>query len=79
MLLEELLSTYSNKVDVQEADANTKAALTYNTLEAHPEIYRIVPYKSVRPRMDICFRVTVANPSVSSCLCAYARCYKNLG
>ncbi|KAI0598078.1 hypothetical protein F4775DRAFT_592826 [Biscogniauxia sp. FL1348] len=41
MLLEELLSTYSNKVDGQEADANTKAALTYNVLEAHPEIYKI--------------------------------------
>lgn len=35
-----------------------KADLIYAALEAHPDVYRIVPDKSVRSRMNICFRVT---------------------
>jgi phosphoserine aminotransferase len=27
-------------------------------LEAHPDVYRIVPEKSVRSQMNICFRVS---------------------
>ncbi|KAI5924338.1 phosphoserine aminotransferase [Camillea tinctor] len=58
-VLKKLLNTYPDKVDGQEAVANAKSALIYNALEAHPNVYKIVPDKSVRSRMNICFRVTV--------------------
>ncbi|KAK1539506.1 phosphoserine aminotransferase [Colletotrichum costaricense] len=57
-VLKKLLRTFQNKVDGQEAIADEKASLIYSALEAHPDIYRIVPDKSVRSRMNICFRVT---------------------
>ncbi|KAK4168943.1 phosphoserine aminotransferase [Cladorrhinum sp. PSN259] len=57
-VLKKLLRTYPNKVDGQQADAEKKADLIYSALEAHPEVYRIVPDKSVRSKMNICFRVT---------------------
>jgi phosphoserine aminotransferase len=44
-------------VDGQQAVAEKKAQILYAALEAHPEVYRIVPDKSVRSRMNICFRV----------------------
>ncbi|KAI1633573.1 phosphoserine aminotransferase [Biscogniauxia mediterranea] len=46
----------SDEVDGQEAVANANAALIYNALEAHPNIYKIVPDKSIRSKMNICFR-----------------------
>ncbi|KAI1262560.1 phosphoserine aminotransferase [Xylariaceae sp. FL1019] len=57
-VLKKLLKTYDNKVDGQEAVSDKKAALIYGALEAHPDVYGIVPGKSVRSRMNICFRVT---------------------
>ncbi|EFQ27864.1 phosphoserine aminotransferase [Colletotrichum graminicola] len=57
-VLKKLLRTFDNKVDGQQAVADKKAALIYAALEAHPDVYRIVPDKSVRSRMNICFRVT---------------------
>ncbi|KAK1730298.1 hypothetical protein CaCOL14_004142 [Colletotrichum acutatum] len=57
-VLKKLLRTFQNKVDGQEAIADEKASLIYSALEAHPDIYRIVPDKTVRSRMNICFRVT---------------------
>lgn len=57
-MLKKLLATFPDKVDGQEAVANKKAALIYAALEGHPEAYRIVPDKSARSRMNICFRVT---------------------
>ncbi|KAI1332053.1 phosphoserine aminotransferase [Xylariaceae sp. FL0255] len=56
-VLKKLLKTFSDKVDGQEAVANQKAALIYAALEAHPDVYHIVPDKAVRSRMNICFRV----------------------
>lgn len=56
--MKKLLATFPDKVDGQEAVANKKAALIYGALEAHPEAYWIVPDKSARSRMNICFRVT---------------------
>ncbi|KAK3945040.1 phosphoserine aminotransferase [Diplogelasinospora grovesii] len=56
-VLKKLLATYPDKVDGQQAVAEKKAKLIYDALEAHPEAYRIVPDKSVRSRMNICFRV----------------------
>ncbi|KAI0157733.1 phosphoserine aminotransferase [Xylariaceae sp. FL1272] len=57
-VLKKLLKTYDNRVDGQEAVSDKKAALIYGALEAHPDVYRIVPGKSVRSRMNICFRIT---------------------
>lgn len=34
-----------------------KAQLIYKALEAHPDIYKIVPDKTVRSRMNICSRI----------------------
>ena len=57
MVLKQLLKTYPDKVDGQEAVSNKKAELIYAALDAHPEVYKVVPDKSVRSRMNICFRV----------------------
>jgi len=57
-VLKKLLKTHPNKVDGQQAVAEKKASIIYAALEAHPDVYRIVPEKSVRSRMNICFRVT---------------------
>ncbi|KAF5674683.1 tRNA modification GTPase [Fusarium circinatum] len=56
-VLKKSLGTY-NKVEGQEAVSAKKAELIYGALDAHPEVYRVVPDKSVRSRMNICFRVT---------------------
>ncbi|SPQ21678.1 b8a06810-6a3e-4c44-ab13-3c95c7be0b97 [Thermothielavioides terrestris] len=56
-VLKKLLRTFPDKVDGQQALSAKKANLIYAALEAHPEAYRIVPDKSVRSRMNICFRV----------------------
>lgn len=58
LVLKKLLATYTDKVDGQQAVSEKKAQLIYAALEAHPEIYKIVPDKSVRSKMNICFRVT---------------------
>lgn len=57
-VLKKLLRTYPDKVAGQQAVSEKKANIIYAALEAHPEAYRIVPDKSVRSRMNICFRVT---------------------
>ncbi|KAI8625401.1 phosphoserine aminotransferase [Xylariaceae sp. FL1651] len=57
-VLKKLVKTFPDKVDGQEAVDNKKAALINEALEAYPDVYRIVPDKSVRSRMNICFRVT---------------------
>ena len=38
---------------------NRKADAIYQTLEKYPHIYKIVPSKAARSRMNICFRVVV--------------------
>ncbi|KAI1659055.1 phosphoserine aminotransferase [Daldinia decipiens] len=60
-VLKKLLTTFPDKVDGQQAIADRKSEIIYKALEAHPNIYRIVPDKSVRSRMNICFRATVNN------------------
>jgi phosphoserine aminotransferase len=65
-VLQKLLATFPDKVDGQEAVANKKASLIYAALDAHPEVYKVVPDKSARSRMNICFRVTTV-----SCLHEY--------
>lgn len=61
-VLKRSLSTFPNKVDGQQALSDKKAKLIYAALDAHPESYKVVPDKSVRSRMNICFRVTHVGP-----------------
>ncbi|KAL4990184.1 pyridoxal phosphate-dependent transferase [Aspergillus falconensis] len=56
-VLKKLLRDFPDKVDGQQVVAERKARKVYEALEAYPEIYRIVPAKAVRSRMNICFRV----------------------
>lgn len=57
-VLKKLLRTFPDRVEGQEAVAKQKAQLIYDALDAHPDVYKVVPDKSVRSRMNICFRVT---------------------
>ncbi|KAJ2905856.1 phosphoserine aminotransferase [Zalerion maritima] len=57
-VLKKLLSTYPNKVAGQAEVSDKKAGIIYSALEAHPDVYKIVPAQNVRSRMNICFRVT---------------------
>ncbi len=59
LVLQKLVSTFEhNKVSGQEDVADRKAKLVYDTLDAYPQAYHVVPDKSVRSRMNICFRIT---------------------
>ena len=49
------------KLSGQEKLSNTKADTIYKILDANPETYQVVPHKSVRSRMNICFRVRHGN------------------
>ncbi|KAI1358060.1 phosphoserine aminotransferase [Xylaria arbuscula] len=57
-VLKRFLQTYPDKIEGQEAVSNKKAQLIYDALEAFPEIYKVIPNKAVRSRVNICFRVT---------------------
>ncbi|KAH0600438.1 hypothetical protein MHUMG1_01434 [Metarhizium humberi] len=57
-VLKKLLQTYPDKVQGQQAVSEKKAQLIYNALEAFPNIYKVIPNKAVRSRVNICFRVT---------------------
>ncbi|KAK0720461.1 phosphoserine aminotransferase-like protein [Lasiosphaeris hirsuta] len=57
-VLKKLLRTFPDRVDGQEALSAKKANLIYAALDAHPDVYKVVPDKSARSRMNICFRVT---------------------
>ncbi|KAG4432229.1 hypothetical protein IFR05_012289 [Cadophora sp. M221] len=57
-VLKNSLANFPNKVDDQEKIANDKAKAIYEALETYPESYKIVPNKTARSRMNICFRVT---------------------
>lgn len=46
-----------SKIAGQEAVSNAKAETIYRILDANPEVYQPVNHKSVRSRMNICFRV----------------------
>lgn len=58
VVLQSLVSTFGpKKVSGQEEIADQKAALIYGVLDAYPDTYHVVPDKSVRSRMNICFRI----------------------
>jgi phosphoserine aminotransferase len=53
-----LVDSYGAKrIGGQEEISDEKANLIYGVLDNYPEVYRVVPDKSVRSRMNICFRV----------------------
>ncbi|KAH8712210.1 phosphoserine aminotransferase-like protein [Phaeosphaeriaceae sp. PMI808] len=53
-----LVNSYGTKrIGGQEEVSDEKARLIYEALERYPDVYRVVPDKSVRSRMNICFRV----------------------
>ena len=53
-----LLDTFGiKKVAGMEELANRKAELIYGALDKWPAVYRVVPEKATRSRMNICFRV----------------------
>ncbi|KAE8356398.1 pyridoxal phosphate-dependent transferase [Aspergillus coremiiformis] len=56
-VLKKLLATFPDKVNGQQAEAQRKAEMIYAALDAYPEVFQVVPDKSVRSRMNICFRV----------------------
>ena len=57
-VLESLVETHgAAKVAGQQNVANEKAEMLYEVLDAHPDMYQVVPHKSVRSRMNLCFRV----------------------
>ncbi|TKA79844.1 hypothetical protein B0A55_02775 [Friedmanniomyces simplex] len=47
----------SPRIAEQEAESNKKSQMLYSVLDGHSDVYNVVPDKSVRSRMNICFRV----------------------
>ena len=57
-VMRRLVSTFGGmKVSGQEEIANRKARLLYDALDKYPDVYHVVPDKTIRSRMNICFRV----------------------
>ncbi|KAL7359484.1 phosphoserine aminotransferase [Histoplasma ohiense] len=57
-VITKLVQMYGDeKISGQEAVSNHKAKLLYAVLDKYPQVYYIVPHKSVRSRMNLCFRV----------------------
>ncbi|KAB8416328.1 hypothetical protein FH972_024848 [Carpinus fangiana] len=57
-VMQRLVNTYGDKKIVgQEEISNQKAGALYGALDAYPQIYNVVPDKSVRSRMNICLRI----------------------
>lgn len=53
-----LVNNYGAKrIGGQEEVSNEKARMIYDTLDKYSDVYRVVPDKTVRSRMNICFRV----------------------
>ncbi|KAK3116582.1 Phosphoserine transaminase [Teratosphaeriaceae sp. CCFEE 6253] len=56
-LLDQSPADKSPRMATQEHESNSKAELLYGVLDAHSDVYAVVPDKSARSRMNICFRV----------------------
>ncbi|PKX95798.1 O-phospho-L-serine:2-oxoglutarate transaminase [Aspergillus novofumigatus IBT 16806] len=57
-VMAELAQTYgAQKITGQEQISNRKAEILYSVLDKYPQVYHVVPDKSVRSRMNLCFRV----------------------
>ncbi|KAL8685464.1 MAG: hypothetical protein Q9218_007743 [Villophora microphyllina] len=68
-----LLETHGEKgVAGQEKLANEKAKMIYDVLDRHPEVYQVVPGRSVRSRMNICFRIRGGDATQEKTFLEYA-------
>ncbi|KAJ8128217.1 hypothetical protein O1611_g5418 [Lasiodiplodia mahajangana] len=56
-VLKKLLLQHPDKVLGQQALSEKKAQLIYKAVDAHPDFYKVIPDKTVRSRMNICFRI----------------------
>lgn len=57
-VMERLVKIHGDKkIAGQQAVADEKARLIYETLDKHSSVYSVVPDKSVRSRMNICLRI----------------------
>lgn len=65
-VLKKSLATFPDNVGGQQALAEKKAKLIYAALDGHPKSYKVVPDKSVRSRMNICFKVIHVSHYVNS-------------
>jgi phosphoserine aminotransferase len=58
LVLQSLVSNFGEKkVGGQEELANRKAQLLYDALDKYSDTYHVVPDKSIRSRMNVCFRI----------------------
>ncbi|KAF5022942.1 hypothetical protein F66182_5008 [Fusarium sp. NRRL 66182] len=57
-VLRKLLLQHPDKVRGQQAVSEQKAQLIYKTLDEYPDVYHVIPAKTARSRMNICFRIT---------------------
>ncbi|KAI9698037.1 MAG: Phosphoserine transaminase [Candelina mexicana] len=58
LVMRDLLVEFGDKKILgQQEVANKKAKLLYDELDKWPKVYTVVPEKSVRSRMNVCFRV----------------------
>ncbi|EOD43819.1 putative phosphoserine aminotransferase protein [Neofusicoccum parvum UCRNP2] len=57
-VMQSLVQSYgAQKIGGQEQISNQKAELLYGVLDKYPDVYKVVPDKTVRSRMNLCFRV----------------------
>lgn len=57
-VMQSLMQSYgAQKIGGQEQISNQKAELLYGVLDKYPDVYKVVPDKTVRSRMNLCFRV----------------------
>ena len=56
-VMQTLVKQFGGNIAGQQELADKKAHLLYGVLDAHPDVYQVVPDKSVRSRMNICFRI----------------------
>ncbi|KAF2710690.1 phosphoserine aminotransferase [Pleomassaria siparia CBS 279.74] len=62
-VMEALVDKYgARRIAGQEEVSNEKARLIYEALDKYSHLYRVVPDKVVRSRMNICFRVHGGDP-----------------
>lgn len=59
-VMQGLLSRHSSgtpRIQGQQDESNHKAELLYGVLDKHSSTYHVVPHKTVRSRMNVCFRI----------------------
>ncbi|KAG5981158.1 hypothetical protein E4U43_006650, partial [Claviceps pusilla] len=57
---------HPDKVQGQQALSEKKAQLIYQALDTNPKVYKVVPDRTVRSRMNICFRIEGGDAAVEA-------------